>query len=86
MKIVILNARFPPTYLGGAEIAAFNIARQLSNRGHDVHVIAILDKNASQEKNSDFNVHRVKTIEFPLIRNIVYSIKCARIYECLLRG
>ena len=44
MKIVILIARFPPTYIGGAEIAAYNIAKQLSKREHEVHVVTIWDQ------------------------------------------
>jgi glycosyltransferase involved in cell wall biosynthesis len=76
MKIAILIARLPPTYLGGAEIAAYNIAKQLSKRGHEVHVVAILDHNLPKESTQNgFCVHRVKTVEIPLLRNTIYGIK-----------
>ena len=76
MKIVILIARFPPSYLGGAEISAHNIAKQLSKRGHKVDVVCILDHNLPKESTQyGFCVHRVKTIEIPLLRNMIYVIK-----------
>ena len=76
MKIVILIARFPPSYLGGAEIAAYNIAKQLSKRGYEVHVVAISDHNLPKESTQNgFCVHRIKTIEIPLLRNTIYAIK-----------
>lgn len=76
MKIVILIARFPPMSIGGAEIAAYNIAKQLSKRGHDVHVVTILDHNLPKGSiQNGVSVHRVKTIEIPLLRNTIYAIK-----------
>lgn len=76
MKIVILIARFPPSYLGGAEIAVYNLAKQLSKLKHEVHVITMSDPNSPDENTQDdFYLHRIKTIEIPLLRNIVFSIR-----------
>ena len=76
MKIVILIARFPPSYLGGAEIAVYNLAKQLSKLKHEVHVITMSDPNSPDENTQDdFFLHRIKTIEIPLLRNIVFSIR-----------
>jgi glycosyltransferase involved in cell wall biosynthesis len=38
MKILILSSIFPPHIFGGAEVAAYNMARLLVARGHEVHV------------------------------------------------
>lgn len=61
MRIAILVMYFPPKWLAGTEIASYNIATKLANRGHEVHVITSLDDGLPfcQCMNS-FTVHRVK--------------------------
>jgi N-acetyl-alpha-D-glucosaminyl L-malate synthase BshA len=67
MKIVILVASFLPKWIGGTEIATYNIAKNLANRGHEVHVITSLDKGMPKEYVEDgFYVHRI------LFRKIVF--------------
>ncbi|MCP4607488.1 MAG: glycosyltransferase family 4 protein [Planctomycetes bacterium] len=66
MKIVIIVGRFPPRWLGGMEIATYAVAKQLAQRGHDVHVITTLDKGLQKESlESGFHLHR---ISYPRIR------------------
>lgn len=60
MKIVIIIALFPPKWLGGMEIATYNIAEHLAKRGHEIHVITEYDEGLqafSQE--NGFYIHRV---------------------------
>ncbi len=76
MRIVILIAKFPPVYLGGSEIAAYHLAEQLGKLGHDVHVITTLDREpGNYTRNKCFEVHRLKTVELPVLRNVLYSIQ-----------
>ena len=49
MKILIISSVFPPHIFGGAEIAAYNLARLLIARGHDVSVVT------SYEGDGDFD-------------------------------
>ena len=45
MKIVFLSDDFPPKSYGGAGIVAFNQARELASRGHEVFVITTTQDN-----------------------------------------
>lgn len=76
MKIVILIGRFLPTTIGGSEFSSYSIAKQLSRRGHKVDVVTILDCDLPKESTQNgFCVHRVKTVEIPLLRYTIYGIK-----------
>ena len=76
MKIAILTPLFPPKHLAGLEIAAYNIAKHLSRRNHEVHVITTLDKSLPKEsREEDFFVHRFKTSKIPILRTVLYYIK-----------
>jgi glycosyltransferase involved in cell wall biosynthesis len=44
MKISIFVKLFPPRSLAGAEIAAYNLAKYLTKKGDEVHVITSIDK------------------------------------------
>ena len=60
MRILILVSMFPPINIGGAEIAAQNIAKQLTKNGHEVFVITSNENNSSKQYNEDgFLVHRI---------------------------
>jgi N-acetyl-alpha-D-glucosaminyl L-malate synthase BshA len=60
MTIVIFVSFFPPKWLAGIEIATYNIAKHLSQRGHNVHVVTSLDKGLPSFSNEPgFNVHRI---------------------------
>jgi glycosyltransferase involved in cell wall biosynthesis len=60
IKIVLVVFSFPPNWIGGTEIATYNIARHLSNKGHDVHVITSIDKGMPEISSEyGFKVHRL---------------------------
>ena len=47
LRILALSSAFPPHVYGGGEVAAFNLARLLVRRGHDVGVATMLEKDAA---------------------------------------
>jgi glycosyltransferase involved in cell wall biosynthesis len=60
MRIVIIISLFPPKWLGGMEIATYNIAEHLAKKGHEIHVITQYDEGLqvfSQE--NGFYIHRI---------------------------
>ncbi len=60
MKVAILIQLFPPKWLGGTEIATYNIARELAKKGHEIHIITMTDGRLSREsKGKGFYVHRL---------------------------
>ena len=74
MKIVILVPFFPPVDLNGSEIAAYNIAKNLSLNNHEVHVITSWDKGLPKEIFEDgFYIHRIKTSRCLLTCIILYT-------------
>ena len=76
MKIAILTPLFPPKHLAGLEIAAYNIAKYLAERNHEVHVITTLDKGLPKESTEEgFYVHRFKTSKIPILRTVSYYMK-----------
>jgi len=61
MKIAIIVESFLPYALGGMEIAAYNTAKYLSKRGHEVHVITSLNNELPKESICDgFCTHRIR--------------------------
>ena len=79
MKIAILVIGFPPMVLGGTAVATYNIAKHLSKRAHDVHVITSLDKGLPKESiNEGFSIHRGKVVKKPFFGVIMYSIHAIR--------
>lgn len=62
MRIAILSPKFPPKYIGGAEISAYNIAKHLAKRGHDVHVVTRRQREAKED---GFKVHFIDFTERP---------------------
>ena len=78
MKIAILIAGFPPKSIGGAEIATLNIATGLAQRGHEVHVITIGDKELKGYNEGDFYTHYIQpgvASEASLWGAISYAVK-----------
>lgn len=82
MKIAILVYMFPPKWCGGAELASYNIAKNLAQKGHDVHVITLWDEDFPKISFQDgFYIHRVhgKRIRFFstffLLMNIFFHLK-----------
>ena len=78
MKIAILITGFPPKSIGGAEIATLNIATELAQRGHEVHVITIGDKELKGDNEGDFYTHYIQlgvAPEASLWGAISYAVK-----------
>ncbi|MHC4660849.1 MAG: glycosyltransferase [Planctomycetota bacterium] len=59
MRISIVTSFFPPDRIAGAELGAYFMARGLSERGHDVHVIVTRKGKtpSGTEKRESFKVH-----------------------------
>jgi len=72
MKILFLSDSFPPDSLGGAEIASFNLAKTLANKGHDLLVVTtVQDKDkAGEEKYQGLKVFKIYVKEYhPIFTN-----------------
>jgi glycogen(starch) synthase len=48
MKICFCNNRFPPKVVGGAELIAYDLARQLRDLGHQVCILTLSDSRVSE--------------------------------------
>lgn len=83
MKIAILTAGFPPMWIGGTEIATYNMAKYLSRTGHEIHVITSLDKGLPREYvDNKFYVHRVRVMRYPILTNMTFALSSLiKIYE-----
>lgn len=66
MKILILSDDFPPLAQGGAAAVAFNVARGLVNKGHDVSVITAV-RNSKDAIN--YELDGIKVYPFELSYN-----------------
>jgi N-acetyl-alpha-D-glucosaminyl L-malate synthase BshA len=76
MKIAIIVPAFPPTVLGGTEIATDNIAKHLGKNGHEVHVITQVNVEPLKEsKEEKIYIHSIDFIKVPLLGIIVFWIK-----------
>jgi glycosyltransferase involved in cell wall biosynthesis len=79
MKIAIVVHFFPPKYLSGTEIATFNIAKYLAQKGHEVHVITWLDTGLPKNRMQDgFYVHRVFGKEIRFLSPFLFWISIIR--------
>ncbi len=57
MKIFFISSKYPPYYDGGYELKAYDVARELCKKGHDIYVLTSI---YGVNKNSvDGNVYRV---------------------------
>jgi glycosyltransferase involved in cell wall biosynthesis len=61
MRIAIVTPMFPPKFIGGTEIAAYNIAMRLS-KNHDVHVIT---REQEERMEGGFHTHFVPYARSP---------------------
>jgi glycosyltransferase involved in cell wall biosynthesis len=75
LKIAILALTFPP-YVGGTEIATYNIATHLAKLGHSVDVITSFEKGVPQNyKENGFWVHRIKYLNTKYIGMVSFWLK-----------
>ncbi len=82
-KIALLVSDFPPTTIGGTEIATRNIAKYLSKKHIDVHVITrtaqikLKGEKRSLKKIESYNgytIHRVPYCKVPIFRFITHVV------------
>jgi glycosyltransferase involved in cell wall biosynthesis len=81
--IGILVSGLPPTTIGGAEIAAYQIAKCLSTRNLDVHIITRTDvikikgKKRTLKRHESVNgfvIHRIPCSKIPILRFITHLL------------
>lgn len=83
MRIAILISQFLPKWVGGTEIATYHIAKKLSKKGHEVHVITSLDGAfLKRECLEGFIVHRVRIYKIRLIGILIYY---ANVFKVLVK-
>jgi len=78
MKVAILIHHFLPEWIGGMELATFNIAEELVVRGHNVHVITSRNKGLlSEVVESGIHIHRIRWPNLKFIGSLIFSLKTA---------
>jgi glycosyltransferase involved in cell wall biosynthesis len=74
MKIAMLVNEFPPKKVGGVGISTYNTALFLSKRGHEIHVLTVLEgelpENSIEER---FHVHRITWKKVKVLGNLLFS-------------
>lgn len=82
MKIAILVGLFPPNKPGGTEIAAYNLAKHLAKRGHEIYVITSYDERYYLPpgfphiyKENGFYVHRISWSKIRVIGVLSFLLK-----------
>ena len=76
MRIAIVVGQSPPKWLGGTEIATYNIARHLAKRGHEVHVITSLDDGLpGYSMEQGFHVHRIGLLRVRFLGIIMFWLR-----------
>ncbi len=79
MKISIFVKFFPPKGLAGAEIAAYNMAKYFTKKGHEVHVITTLFKGGIRETiDEGFFVHSYLWSKIKFFGGLLYWINAFR--------
>jgi glycosyltransferase involved in cell wall biosynthesis len=78
MNIGIFVARWPPGHLGGAELQAARMARELAARGHRVHVFTRSEAGRPPEITPGVTVHGRDTLPIAGIRLAGEVLNCLR--------
>jgi glycosyltransferase involved in cell wall biosynthesis len=80
MKIAIVICLFPPKWLAGTEIATYNIAKHLSKRGHEVHIMTSLDEGLPKESaEHGIYIHRIGWRKARFVGVLIFWTKIIRI-------
>ncbi|MHA1194082.1 MAG: glycosyltransferase family 4 protein, partial [Promethearchaeota archaeon] len=74
MKILLISHFFPP-HIGGIETAAYNIAKKLTEKGHEVIVITskVFRTQINYEKVEGFHIYRYKSFNLVELRGFPQS-------------
>ena len=84
MKIAILVNHFPPKWISGTEIATYKIAKYISKRNHEVHVLTRHDGYSPKEEIKDgFHIHRIKLQNIRFFGIFFYFISLIKIIKKL---
>lgn len=76
MRIAILVQLFPPKWIGGTEIATFNIAENLAKRGHKINVVTSVDSGSvKKEESSGFTIYRILQPRLKFLGVIIFWLK-----------
>lgn len=76
MRIAILVPAFPPKGAAGTELATQAMARHLSRRGHEVHVITQFAEGLpAKTTENGFCVHRLRIREIRILGIILFSLR-----------
>ena len=76
MKIMILVLFFPPKWLAGTELAAYNIAKYLVKIGHEVTVITSYDEGLlNKNKIEGFEVYRISYSKIRIFGLFIFWLK-----------
>ena len=60
MKLAFFLTSFLPRWVGGTEVATHDLARALAISGHEIHIVASLDKCLFNESIIDgYHFHRI---------------------------
>jgi glycosyltransferase involved in cell wall biosynthesis len=79
LKIVLIVHYFLPKWLGGTEIATYYLAEHLAQRGHEVHVITLLDDGLQEEcYEKGFYIHRLRLAKIRLVGTFAFSINIVK--------
>lgn len=75
LKIALLVNHFPPEYLGGTEIAAKDLAKNLADLGNEIHVVTAGKKESCTFCNDGFTVHYVgRDDKIPIFSSLLLLI------------
>jgi len=82
MRIAIIVLYFPPKWIGGTEIATYDLAEHLARRGHEIHIITSLDKGQLKESyERGFYIHRVFKPKIKNIGILIFWINALKILQ-----
>ena len=71
LKIGMLSFYYP--HLGGSGIVATRMAKQLAKKGHEIHFIGYeTDENPKEMEDFGVQLHRVRKINYPTLKNEPY--------------
>ena len=76
MNIIIITAMFPPIRTGTSFYSA-NLAKALSDRGHNITIITLDNARAGSAKNMKYSVERIPALHFPVKKILKHFRVCS---------
>jgi len=76
MKVAFLSNVFLPKWVGGTEVATANIAKEFTARGHEVHIITVLDEGLPRESvENGVRIHRLRWLNLKFVGFTVFCLE-----------